>query len=458
MTSPQFMVPAGVSAHATYASRFDVAFGPRFFVLLALGVIWLGPALFEPRFVYAMLAWDVLVVIAWSIDAWRLPSPGRFDVRRSWHAPLALSVHSRVTLTLSNLSTATLATGIVDDVPHLLRPDPPSLRLVLSAGTESFVDYAIMPVARGEIAVGDVYIRYQSLFRLAERRARASMSQTVVSYPNLDEAQRESLSVSRSQQSELQRQARRRRGMGRSFESLREYQHGDELRDICWTATARRGKLVTQLFESERSQPIWIVIDAGRLMRARVDGLAKLDLAANAALALTQVALGAGDRVGLLAYGRRIRHFLPAARGHTHLRAVIEHLARVDGEQAEADHWSAASRLLVDQKRRSLVVWITDVPDVAMTPDVIAAATQLTNRHLVLFVIIGQPDVQRVATRKAARIDEMFETAAAQEVMHRRELLLARLRTQGALAFESEGRLAPALVAAYLDVKLRNRL
>src|SRR5207248_524915 len=88
-----------------------------------------------------------------------------------------------------------------------------------------------------------------------------------------------SIYLIRSRQIEMEKRHARIRGAGREFESLREYQQGDEIRDICWTAAARRGKLVTRLFQIERSQTVWLVIDAGRLMRARIAGLTKLDYA-----------------------------------------------------------------------------------------------------------------------------------------------------------------------------------
>ena len=452
------MVPDAAGARAHPFTWFGVAFGPRFFVWLAAGLMWLGPALFEPRFVYVMAGWDLLVLTAWLLDLWRLPAPNDLTLRRSWLAPPALSVRSRVRLTLDNESSASIRATILDAVPCELRAEPPSVRVDAGPHEEAEAEYELVPTARGEMAVGDAYVRYQSPLRIAERWARAPIAQQIVTYPNLDEAKHESVSVTPSQRIEMERRSRRRRGAGRSFESLREHQAGDEFRDICWTASARRGKLVTQLYEVERSQPIWIVIDSGRLMRARVNDVTKLDHAVNAALTLSQVALGSGDRVGLLAYGRRVGHRLPAARGSSHLRRIIEHLALVRAEEAEADHLLAAARLLSDQKRRSLIVWITDVPDTAMTPEVVAAASRLMTRHLVLFVVIGQPDLRRVAMRKVTTAGEMYETAAAQEVMHRRDVLLARLRTHGALALEADGTLSPALVNAYLDVKGRSRL
>jgi uncharacterized protein (DUF58 family) len=278
-------------------------------------------------------------------------------------------------------------------------------------------------------------------------------------YPNLEEARKHSIFLLRSRQIEMEKRHTRIRGIGREFESLREYREGDEYRDICWTAAARRGKLVTRLYQVERSQTVWIVIDSGRLMRARIRDLTKLDYAVNAALSLAQVALYSGDRVGLLAYGRKLQQRVPAARGSAHLRQMMEQLATIHEETSEADHLRTAGLLLTDQKRRSLVVWLTDLAETAMTPEVVEAASQMMTRHLVLFVAIGQPDLNELAAQRPTDKAQMYRIAAAQEMIYRRELMLARLRERGALAMEvSSASLAPALVNSYLEVKARNQL
>ncbi|MGH9554319.1 MAG: DUF58 domain-containing protein, partial [Terriglobales bacterium] len=257
----------------------------------------------------------------------------------------------------------------------------------------------------------------------------------------------------------LEKRLTRVRGLGHEFESLREYVPGDERRDVCWTASARRGKLITKVYQVERSQAVWIVVDAGRLLRARVAGLTKLDYAVNAALSLAQVALYSGDRVGLLAYGRTSRQRVPAARGSAHLRALVEQLALVRAEAYEADHLGAAFALVNAQKRRSLVVWITDLAETAMTPDVIQGAYQLMPRHLVLFCVIGNPELTQLSAKGPTDVMGMYQHVAAQEMVQRRELLLRQLRQHGALAHEMEpGKLSTALVNHYLEVKERSLL
>ena len=92
-------------------------------------------------------------------------------------------------------------------------------------------------------------------------------------------------------------------GEGTEFESLREYMHGDDYRDIDWKATARRGRPIVRSFEAERSQTIVLAVDAGRLMMPRVTGLTKLDRAVNAALLLAYLGTERDDLVGLLVFG-----------------------------------------------------------------------------------------------------------------------------------------------------------
>lgn len=452
------LIAPAVEAATQPHTRAGVVFGRRFFLMLAIGLVWLVPAFVDLRLGYAVLAWDALVLVAWLVDLARLPRPSDLRVSRSWRAPLALSTHCDVDLALANLSRVPVRAVLVDAVPRQLRDQPPRVEILAAAGARTQASYVVCPRERGDVPVGDVWVRYQRPLGVAERWVKAPLAQAVRVYPNLEEAKRQAIFLVRSRQTTIERRLTRTRGAGREFESLRDYREGDEFRDICWTATARRGKLVTRTYQIERSQTIWIVIDSGRLMRTRIGDKSKLDYAANAALSLAQVALTTGDRVGLLAYGRAVRHRVPAARGSAHLRLLVEQLAMVREETPEADHLGAAGRLLSDQKRRCLVVWLTDLAETSMTPEVVEAA-QMMPRHLVLFVAIGQPDLSAMASREPRDTTEMYQAAAAQEMSHRREMLLARLRDRGVLTVEANtGTLSPTLVNVYLGIKERNQI
>lgn len=297
----------------------------------------------------------------------------------------------------------------------------------------------------------------------------APLTQTLRVYPALRTSEEQQIFLARSRQIDLQLRQARQRGLGRDFESLREYREGDDLRDICWTATARRGSPITRQYQSERSQAVWIVLDCGRLMRSRVSSggeklpasseairHSKLDHACSTAVALAQLALFSGDRVGLLAYGQTVQQRLLPGRGAAHLRQMIELLAQARAEVSEADHLLATGTLSRLQPRRALILWITDLAETAMRPEAIEGAIQLLRRHVLLFVTMAQPEVSRIADVRPKDVDEMFLAAAAQEMASRREVLLAQLQEQGAFTLDLDPEvLTSAVLNRYLAVKER---
>ena len=378
-------------------------------------------------------------------------------MERSWSGPASLNNPVDILLRVENQSKVDLeCTRLLDDVPESLR-EPVLLDFKLPARGTVTLSYPAVPRQRGDILLGGIYFRYHGVARFAERWVKADLAQTIRIFPDLEDARRHNIYLHRARQIELEKRRVRQRGMGREFESLREYVEGDEFRNICWTATSRRGKHVTKLYQVERSQAVWLVIDAGRLLRARVGTLSKLDLAANAALSLAQIALYSGDRVGLLVYGRKIQQRVGLGRGLAHLRVIMEGLAAAHEEVAEADHLLAAASLLQMQRQRSLIIWITDLADTSMTPEVIESASQILSKHLLLFTVIAQRDLTALAARYPANADQMYESAAAQEIVQRREALLTRVREKGALTLEvNPGKLTTILVNRYLEVKERS--
>jgi uncharacterized protein (DUF58 family) len=450
------LVPKTVKAPAYQAKKFGYGFGRRFFLLVGLGVLWAIPAFWDARYLLLMAAWDTCAIVAWLIDLRRLPLPNQLVVERSWAGAPSLSNDVEVMLALENLSGTWVECRVLDDVPQGLRQQPPEIVVQVAPRDEAEARYIVRPLQRGDVKLGSAYLRYQSAARFAERWAQADIPQTIRVFPDLEEAKRHNIYLSKARQIELEKRLLRQRGIGREFESLREYQPGDEFRNICWTATARRGKHVTKLFQVERSQAVWIVMDAGRLLRARVGELSKLDLSVNAALSLAQIALYSGDRVGLLVYGRDVQQRVGLGRGLGHLRHILEALASAQEEPAEADHLRAASALLQLQRQRGLIIWVTDLADTSMTPEVIESASQILSKHLLLFAVIAQKDLMELANSRPQTPEDMFSVMAAQELIQRREQLVTRVRNRGALALEiSPDHLTTTLVNQYLEVKER---
>jgi uncharacterized protein (DUF58 family) len=454
---PRPLEPPPVEAPAQPRGRFGAGAGPRLLLLAGIGLAWIIPSLWNRTFLYAMLLWDALLLLAFLGDWLRLPRPRQLTVRREWRSPLSIGVPAGVNLSVANQSSVDLWVNAYDELPPSNWNTSKAFSLTVPAHGSRSSNYEYTPGARGDLRTGKVFLRYRSGLLMAERWAIADLQQTVRVYPNFEHARKHSVYLARSRQIELQMRMMRMRGIGTDFESLREHREGDELRNVCWTATARRGKLVSKTFRVERSQAVWIVLDCGRLMRARTDGYSKLDRSVDAALCLAQLAIYSGDRVGLLAYGRTVKQRVLPGRGAAQMRHIVEQLAVVREEAPEADHIRAAASLLTLQKQRGLIIWISDLAESAMTPEVIDAAGQMLSRHLLLFIAIAQPELKLRARQSPASTTAMYEVVAAQEMVYRRELLLGRLRERGALCLEVEpSRLSAAVLNQYLTVKERN--
>ena len=469
MISPS-LHPAAVRALCRKRRRLAFGLSGRAIVLLLAGFAWLIPGFWNSRLSYAMLAWDGLVLLAALLDGLRLPHAAELTAGREWLNTPALDDETEIELSVENHGRTIVECRLVDDLPAALVDEPGTHRVTAFPRVPARVRYRVRPRERGDWETGWLYVRYRSPLGLVESWAMAPLTQSVRVYPAPHTSEEQQIFLARSRQIDLQLRQARQRGLGRDFESLREYRQGDDLRDICWTATARRGSPITRQYQSERSQPVWVVLDCGRLMRSRVAAEgepmsgagraaarhSKLDHACSTAVALAQLALFSGDRVGLLAYGQTIQQRLLPGRGAAHLRQMIELLAQARAEGGEADHLLATAAMSRLQPRRALILWITDLAETAMRPEVIEGAMQLARRHVLLFVAMAQPEVNRIAETRPKDVDQMFLAAAAQEMASRRELLLAQLQEQGALTLDlNPDALTSAVLNRYLAVKER---
>ncbi|HEX4321252.1 MAG TPA: DUF58 domain-containing protein [Acidobacteriaceae bacterium] len=471
---PSTLHPEPITAQCQPRGRLAFGLTPRALYLLAAGFLWLIPGYYIPSLAYVMLVWDALILIAALLDGLRLPSPATITATRSWLSSPSLGTSVEIELSLSHQNKLAFDCQLTDDLPTELLETPAKRPLRVWPRIPASLRYILSPRQRGDVQAGALYIRYQSSLGLVDRWAVAPLQQPIRVYPELRTAEDQQLFLAKSRRIEQQLRQMRQRGLGREFESLREYRPGDDLRDLCWTASARRGDLVTRQYQAERSQSVWIVLDAGRLMRAQVKSVnspptlhishstlagtshSKLDYACSTAVALAQLALYSGDRVGLIGYGRRIQQQLLPGRGPAHMRQFLESLAQLSSEPSEADHLRATAILGRLQPRRALILWITDLAESSMRPEVIDGAAQLLHRHVVLFVAMAQPEVAAIARAIPNSIDEMFRSAAAQEMASRRDLLLARLRDQGAITLDTlPSQMTTSVLNHYLSIKER---
>src|ERR1700751_1703711 len=171
MSEWKAMIPAPAEGRASSSKRLGFAFGYRFFLFLLIGFLFLVPAFADRRFAYALLLWDFLVLAAWAADLAALPKAADLGICRSWNSPLALSVSSAAVVTATNHSKSRLHVQLWDAIPWSLRKEPPQLEIKVPGHAKAEAHYTILPSRRGTTSASTIHLRYEGMFRLAQRWA-----------------------------------------------------------------------------------------------------------------------------------------------------------------------------------------------------------------------------------------------------------------------------------------------
>ena len=365
---------------------------------------------------------------------------GTCEIASRWGQAIDLSlVHS---LPPAALSDATVFSA-VRLVPHAMVTLPWSAR----------------GAARGDAPLGALALRVRTPLGLVSRTFRYEMPDRVIVAPSLSGVQRfRWLAVHQRLASAGIRDARRL-GEGRSFARLRDYVPGDDPRHIDWKATARRGHPITREFTVEQSQTVFVLIDAGRSMTQLVGDFPRFEYALSSALVLADVAVSAGDRVGAMVFDDALRALVPAQRGLAAIQAIRTALVPLQPAMVEPDYGAAFRVLAQRQRKRALIVLITDVLDARAARSLLAHLTRGASQHLAIVVALRNEALVAAAAAEAPSARAIYVTAAAEEILTERATAMRRMRDAGVIVLDvAPTAMAAAVVGQYLELKARGAL
>ena len=346
---------------------------------------------------------------------------------------------------------------IRDTFPQEFKVDRDTLAVNLPAHSFSEQSYTISPDSRGEYEWGNIHLRQLGKLGLAWRDWQIPAPQKVKIYPDLIGLKELSIRLT-IESSGAMRQARRL-GNGTEFAELREYSPGEDIRLIDWKATARRSRPVVRVLEPEQEQTLFVLLDRGRLMTARVDGLKRFDWGLNATLSLTMAALSRGDKVGVAVFDRDITTWIPPERGNHHLSKLIDRLTPIQPVLLEPDYLGAVTKVITQQTRRALVVVITDLVDETASSELLSAMMRLSPRYLPFCVTLRDPLVDKIAHSSTDNTQDTYARAVALDLLAQRQIAFAKLRQRGVLVLDAPcDRISSELVDRYLQLKARNLL
>jgi uncharacterized protein (DUF58 family) len=267
------------------------------------------------------------------------------------------------------------------------------------------------------------------------------------------------LRINRARVLEVGLRSAQGRGGGTEFESLREYSTDDEFRRLDWSATARAGKPIVRTYRAERNQSVVVLLDNGRLMAGRVDGVPRVEHAMDAALMLATVATRLGDRYGLVVFDAAVRTVLAPSKSRFQVGRVTEALFDIEPELVETDYRTAFAETIVRFRRRALLVLMTELNEQAAEEYLVPALPLISRSHVIVVGAVRDPEVDRWAVDAVDDPDEAYRRSAAVTAIEERNRLAARLRGFGVTVVDAEpGKLAPDLADTYLRLKATGRL
>ena len=346
---------------------------------------------------------------------------------------------------------------IKDYYPQQFSVSTATLQAQLPPNTAEELTYTINPNSRGEHEWGDIQVRQLGNWGLAWRDWKIPAKEKVFVYPDLIGLR--SLSIRLSLENTGTMRQARRLGSGTEFAELREYRTGDDIRLIDWKATARRSRPVVRVLEPEQEQTLYILLDRGRLMTARVQGLKRFDWGLNATLSLALAGLSRGDKVGVAVFDREINTLIPPERGTHHLTKLVESLTPLQPVLLEPDYLGAVTKVVTKQTRRALVVVITDLVDAIASMELLTAMIRLTPRYLPFCVTLRDPVIDTLSHNNTNNTTETYSRAIALDLLAQRQVAFAKLKQRGVLVLDAPAnQISEQLVDRYLQMKARNLL
>lgn len=408
------------------------------YALLAVAFV----ALLVPAIVTLVLV--AVLVFAIVVDI--LLARPRLRVRRTLPRILARGVPASVVVTTD--ASVAERVEVRQAQPPDVAVDPPSSVGGLRA--------SVLARRRGETTFPPITARRTGPLGLGRCTFDGEGTATVRVYPDVYAAHRMVVALRRGRFRDPGLRTRGPLGLGTDFESIRDYQPDDDVRQINWTASARVGRPMSNVYRIEQDRDVVCLLDAGRLMSAPLgNGATRLDACVDAVTMVALVADELGDRCGVTVFDGELRRRLAPRRNGGH--AIVETIIDVEPREIDSDHDLVFRS--VGGAKRALVLVFTDLLDEAAAQSLVDAMPVLVRRHAVIVASVRDPDLDATVQAAPEAVRDVYASAVAVDVLEARRQVIARLRHAGAEVVEAKPELlGEACVRAYLQLKARARL
>lgn len=359
-----------------------------------------------------------------------------------------------VRITVQNSYAFGVSLTLIDEVPFIFQLRDLSFPLFLPKGGSETLTYQLRPVRRGEYVFGRIRVFASTRLGLIERRFTCGEPQTVKVYPSFLMLRRYELMAMSNNLTELGIKRLRRAGQHTEFEQIKEYVKGDDYRMINWKASARRHELMVNVYQDERSQQIYSVIDKGRIMQQAFAEMTLLDYSINASLVLSYVAMRKEDKAGLITFNQEFDTFVPASRQSGQLQRLLENLYKQETSFGETDFSSLCVHLGKHISKRSFLVLYTNFDSINSMNRQLPYLRQLARQHCLLVVIFEDVELKTFIADQPQSTEEYYHRVIAEKFVFEKRLIISTLKQNGIYALlTTPDKLSIDVINKYLEMK-----
>lgn len=435
----------------------DLYLPNRFFQLFAvvIGLFVLG-FVGKVLFILAIIVFVATVIIL-GIEAYHLfHQTVKIEAERHLPKVLSLSDENFIYINLHNCSERIWTVQLIDELPVQLQKRDFKATIELPIQREQRFTYTVRPLERGEYQFGDLHLFLRSPYGLLERRITISAQAFVAVYPSI--LQMKQIELETFNRSSALQGVKKMRRIGHSYEfdHIKNYVRGDDYRSINWKASGRRGNLMVNKYDDERSQQIYSIIDKSRHTSMPFHGLTLMDYAINATLALSNVILKKHDRAGLLSFSDKLGTVLKANNRPEQLQQILVSLYKEKSHQVESNYELLyfATRKLI--KGRSLLLLYTNFESMYALERALPMLRKINALHLLVIIFFKNTEIEQFAQENAERMEDMYNQTIARKFLAEKRAMVQKLRQHGIQAvLTAPEELSIQAVNKYMELKAR---
>lgn len=343
---------------------------------------------------------------------------------------------------------------VVDELPFVFQRRDVAFALRLGAGAGATVTYTLRPVQRGVYGFGHIRVFATTAIGLVQRRYTCGVPQDVKVYPAYQQLRHYELLAISNRLQDMGIKRIRRAGHHTEFEQIKEYVAGDEFRAINWKASARRHQFMVNVFQTERSQQVFCVIDKGRVMQRAFAGMTLLDYAVNASLVLSYVAIHRADLAGLITFNERMDTLVAPSRSPVQMERILESLYAVRTDFGETDYSALVTGVEKRVSKRSLLILFTNFTDGQSLDRQLAYLCQVARHHRLLVVYFENSALHDYLDTRPHSTEDYYIHVVAQQMERSQQLIMSRLTQRGILSLRTTpDRLSVDVINKYLEIK-----